>query len=125
MGDVSRNFSRSEFSCQCGCGFDSVDVELLEVLQNLRDYFGEAITITSGNRCVPHNEFVGGAKASFHTKGMAADVKVACVDPKKVYYYLNNKYSNLGLILYYNADAFDGWVHIDVRAGAYRDVKEL
>ena len=26
MGDLSENFSRSEFECKCGCGFATVDV---------------------------------------------------------------------------------------------------
>ena len=37
MGTVSKNFSRSEFACKCGCGFDAVDVDLLAGLQALRD----------------------------------------------------------------------------------------
>ena len=31
---VSKNFSRYEFECQCGCGFAAADVTLLEALED-------------------------------------------------------------------------------------------
>ena len=55
MGDVSDNFSRSEFACKCGCGFNSVDVALLDALEQVREKFGP-VSITSGNRCPKHND---------------------------------------------------------------------
>ena len=36
MGDMTRNFSASEFLCECGCGFGLTDRRLAEVLQRLR-----------------------------------------------------------------------------------------
>ena len=55
MGDLSKNFSRSEFECSCGCGFDDVSVELVELLQEIRDEIEEPIAITSACRCKEHN----------------------------------------------------------------------
>lgn len=77
MGDLSRNFSRHEFECKCGCGEAEVSPRLIEQLQKLRDYIGEPIRITSGRRCVAHNAAVGGAKNSQHLLGAAADLVVS------------------------------------------------
>ena len=46
------------------------------VLQPLRDYFGHAITVTSGYRSPKVNKAVGGAKNSDHLLGKAADCQL-------------------------------------------------
>lgn len=69
-------FDRDEFACGCGCGFDTVDAELLKVLTMLRDWYGQPITITSGARCAARNVEVGGKPGSYHLVGKAADFKV-------------------------------------------------
>ena len=57
MGDLTRNFSRWEFACSCGCGFDDVSYNLLDYLEITRAFFGnKPITITSGCRCEEYNE---------------------------------------------------------------------
>lgn len=110
MGDISANFNRSEFACKCGCGFAVVDTELLEVLEGVRQYFCEPVSITSGNRCWKHNKKVGGADHSKHALGIAADIKVANVEPQDVYDYLDRIYPDR-----YGIGLYSGWVHIDVR----------
>jgi uncharacterized protein YcbK (DUF882 family) len=110
MGDLSKNFSRSEFACTCGCGFDTVDAALLGILQALRDHFGESVTVTSGCRCEAHNAAVGGAENSMHLTGKAADTVVDNVSPEDVYCYLFALYPDTcGIGLY------EGWVHLDSR----------
>lgn len=103
------NFSRHEFACRCGCGFDAVDVELLEVLQDVRDHFEAPVTVTSGCRCPTRNRAVGGERKSMHLNGMAADIVVEGVTPETVVNYLVTKYYTYGIGLY------SDWVHIDVR----------
>ncbi len=112
MGNISKNFNREEFKCQCGeCNLDTVDAKLVEVLQDVRDHFGSSVTITSGNRCESHNAKVGGAPASQHIKSRAADFKVSGVSVQDVYDYLYDKYpKELGLGLY------SSWVHVDSRS---------
>lgn len=78
------HFSREEFACSCGCGFDTVDAELLKVLTQLRDWYGQPITITSGARCKSHNAIVGGKPGSRHLVGKAADFKAENVAPSIV-----------------------------------------
>ena len=76
MGDLSDHFSSSEFECKCGCGFDSVDPELIVLLEKIRGFVGGPVRINSGCRCESHNNSVGGAKHSVHKLGQAADIRV-------------------------------------------------
>ena len=45
MGDLTRNFSRNEFKCKCECGFDTVDYELVTILQDSVEYFEKNIIL--------------------------------------------------------------------------------
>ena len=53
------------------------NLELLvsRVLDPLREAWGAPIIITSGYRCEALNARVGGVKNSYHTRGMAADIR--------------------------------------------------
>jgi len=75
MGDLSRNFSRSEFACRC-CGKADIDPRLVDALQELRDLANAPIRVSSGYRCSEHNRAVGGAKQSRHLRGHAADIVI-------------------------------------------------
>lgn len=72
---LSKNFTRKDFKCPCGCTRQMVDSELVEKLQAIRDKLGKAIKVTSGYRCITHNasKTVGGSPNSKHRYGMAAD----------------------------------------------------
>jgi uncharacterized protein YcbK (DUF882 family) len=107
-------FKRSEFECQCGCGFDTVDAQLLVILTAVREHFDTSVIITSGCRCVKHNKKVGGAKNSFHIYAKAADFKVKGVSPSEVMDFLDKKFpKQFGFIEY------TSWVHVDPRAVPY------
>lgn len=107
----SQYFDRKEFQCNCGCGFDTVDTDLLEVLIDVRTHFHAPVIITSGCRCEYYNEEVNGSKNSQHLYGTAADIYVVGKSSKEVYEYLEElPYADLlGLGLYVT------WVHVDVR----------
>jgi len=108
MGDLTKNFSRSEFACRCGCGFDTIDYEVLRRLQALRQIYAAPITITSACRCAKHNKVVGGKSSSQHLKGRAIDFVVKGVSPFEVYDALNNYWEG-GL------GKYDTFTHIDSR----------
>jgi len=108
-------FKREEFACSCGCGRDVVDSELLEVLMRLREYYSQPITITSGNRCVIHNEAVGGSPESQHLLGKAVDIKVKDTSPTEVFRRLDLWYPNN-----YGLSGYSSWVHLDVRENKSR-----
>lgn len=70
---LSKNFTREEFKCPCGCTRQMVDSELVEKMQAVREKLGKPIKISSGYRCIPHNAAVKGSSGSKHRYGMAAD----------------------------------------------------
>jgi len=110
MGDISIHFNRSEFACHCGCGFDTVDVGLVAVLETVRTHWNAAVTINSGARCLVHNRSIGSTDTSQHTKGRAADIVVRGVSANHVYNYLNHLYPDaLGI------GSYSGFTHIDTR----------
>jgi uncharacterized protein YcbK (DUF882 family) len=124
MGDLSRNLSKHEFACKCGCGFDSVSPELVRELQALVDAFEKkgyndvTITINSGNRCPTHNRNEGGSVNSRHMQGLAADFKLKYktaygvkkqIDPTEVADYLDRKYPDT-----YGVGWYNGRTHFDV-----------
>jgi len=77
MGDISAHFSLDEFRCKCGCNQVIVHPDLIEVLENVREFSGVPIQITSGFRCPDHNAAVGGTPDSAHLTGEAADFFVS------------------------------------------------
>lgn len=109
MNKLSKNFSRSEFACKCGCGFDTVDTELLEILEKVRTHFGKPVTINSACRCENHNESIGGGKNSQHKFGRAADIVVKGIQPSQVVEFIESAYPDCGLGIY------PTFTHIDSR----------
>jgi uncharacterized protein YcbK (DUF882 family) len=109
MGDLSANFSRSEFACKCGCGWDTVDTVLLEALQGRRESSGAAMTINSGCRCEIYNEQVGGGQASQHLAGRAADVVEKGITPRETQDY----FETLGM----SVGRYPSFTHVDSRSG--------
>lgn len=107
---ITQHFTRKEFECHCGCGGDTIDVNLAKVLNLLRLHFNKQVTINSGFRCKKHNKSVGGGKNSQHLKGKAADIVVRGVNPKKVCSYLRKMYPDK-----YGIGQYNKFTHIDVR----------
>ena len=115
MGDISEHFDRREFACHCKCGQDTVDVELVAILEAVRHHFGQPVTITSGNRCMAHNDAVGGERLSQHLYGRAADFTVRGVTPDQVVAFLESRYADR-----YGIGLYKSWVHVDSRKGRAR-----
>ena len=68
--------------------------------------------ITSGYRTPEWNKKCGGAKYSYHIRGMAADIRVNGMSAKEIANKLNEIVPDrCGIIVYNN------WVHFDVRTG--------
>ena len=105
-----RHFTRAEFMCKCGCGFQTVDAELLAVLEDLRDMYQRPVRINSGCRCPQWNKQVGGEEGSEHLRGTAADIAIEGVATSGIYNYLIGQYPGK-----YGIGLYPTWVHIDVR----------
>ena len=116
---LSENFSSHEFNCHGGacCSQTLIDPKLTAILQQIRTHFDAKVTVTSGYRCARHNSSVSKSTASYHTKGMAADISVEGVLPREVAKYAES-IGVLGIGLY-ETDADGYFVHVDTRTNKY------
>jgi hypothetical protein len=118
--NFTKNLSRHEFKCNCGCGLCVVDYMLVNILQDTCDHFEEArdepvkIIINSGCRCVAYNRYIRGSLNSYHCKGMASDfviyykLKKEKIPPSIIHEYLDQTYPDLfGMIEYANFNHLD------------------
>ena len=55
---ITKNFSVDEMKCHCGCGEDSMDMDFMDILQNIREDMNRPLKISSGVRCAEHNSVV-------------------------------------------------------------------
>ena len=112
---LSTNFKSTEFDCHGSgcCSQTLIDDKLVEYLQKIRNHFGKSVIISSGYRCEKHNRSVGGATASKHKQGMAADIMVTDVKPAEVAKYAESiGIKGIGL---YDTSKDGHFVHIDTR----------
>ena len=94
--------------------------ELLNLLNRIRREWGKPVIVNSGYRSPEYNAAIKGAVTnSYHTKGMAADIRPD--DPSLISEFQDlclelNKDGGVGL--------YDGFVHVDVRGHhAYWDYR--
>lgn len=112
---IEKHFKVKEFACKDGSPVVFIDEYLVTILDNLRNKLGKPVIITSGYRTPEWNAKCGGAKYSYHMRGMAADIRVDGMTPKEVANKLNAIVPDeCGIIVY------RGWVHFDVRTSKYR-----
>jgi len=109
---LSTHFCRSEFSCKCGCGCDTVDIGLLAVLETIRTHFGKPVVINSGMRCAAHNAEIRGKSHSKHLEGRAADIFVPEVPANEIQDFIESRFPDtLGM------GRYALFTHIDTRTG--------
>lgn len=111
-----KHFKQSEFACKCGCGFSDINLNLVKILDEIRDYFGQPVIITSGCRCRNHNNKVSGSVSnSRHISGKASDIKVRNVS-KSVLLAKCREYvaSGRARYTYTNNTNMKNVVHIDI-----------
>ncbi len=112
---LSKHFSSEEFACHCGCGYDTVDVRLLKLLEVLRVWADDVVHLNSAARCKQHNNDVGSHESSQHRLGKAADVVVTGKTPKEVFDFMNRHSPYTG-----GFGVYDTFTHIDSREGKAR-----
>lgn len=107
MGDLSAHFSTHEFvDARTGHAFPP-PAKLVQVLEAIRALRGGPLAIVSGHRCCGTNAAVGGANASRHIAGDAADIPSGRARPAEAW--------AAGAV---GIGVKSGWViHVDVRPG--------
>ena len=113
---ITEHFRVYEFACSDGSDVVFVSQALVEILENIRVHFGAAVTVTSGYRTVSYNATVeNSSKTSQHCNGLAADIKVAGVNPAAVADYAEQLLGDHGGVGRYGT-----FTHVDVRADKSR-----
>ena len=112
---LTENFYRNEFACNCGCGFDDISIVLVRKLQYVRDVMShylsgkeQALRIDSGCRCPEYNKKVGGKPNSAHLSGMAADIRM--IHSRKRFLYIQE----LLKIGFVRIGVYHSFVHADI-----------
>ena len=110
------HFKKSEFACKDGCGFDSINHNLVALLEDIRSHFGgKPLVITSGCRCAKHNAKVGGVQGSRHVLGKASDFYIKGVSTTDLLNYCRTLVNQgRARYTYTNNTTMKGVVHIDV-----------
>ena len=98
---LSPNFRVREFACRDGSDPVFIDSALVDLLQRIRDHFGQPVTITSGYRTAAHNaEVAVDALADYAETLLPGTGGIGRYPEKK--------------------GRACGWVHLDVRAAKAR-----
>ncbi len=119
---VSLHFNLREFQCKgknCCGGAVKVDSELVEKVEQLRVRLGKPLMLNDGYRCTKHNQEVGGVPNSYHTQGLAADVRTTNLgmSPLEVAR-IAREIGFTGVGVYDGYHGKHGFVHVDVRLRA-------
>lgn len=121
MGDLTKNISRHELACPCGCGFDTGDIETVIAVQACVDHFARlkrrprlVLDITSACRCESYNASLvpRGAPNSQHLLGRAIDFSIRGVPAADVHAYLLSKYPDK-----WGIGGYNNFNHLDTRGG--------
>lgn len=106
---------------------DSLTKLTTTILQPIRDKWGKPIIITSGYRCPTLNKAVGGAKASQHMYGQAADIKVLNMNEMGKLYKLiqnmvNEKTLTVGQCIWeYGDNKNPKWIHVSLPTSKHKN----
>ena len=92
------------------------------VLQRVRDHFGQVVTISSGYRSPELCVAIGSKTTSQHAKGEAADFEIFGVSNKELadWIHYNTQYDQLILEYWKESDPNSGWVHCSYSQGKNR-----
>jgi len=123
MGNLTKNFDITEFSCNDGTPVPSEYLpnvkKLAEQLQILRDELNEPIHINSAYRHKEYNKKIGGEKNSQHLLAKAADITVKSKTPKQLAAIIEKLISE-GKLKFGGMGVYPGFVHVDIRPGKAR-----
>jgi uncharacterized protein YcbK (DUF882 family) len=117
---ITPHFSSGEFDCRDGTPYPVRWLEsrlhsLCVMLEIIREEFGgRPLSINSGYRTAEYNRSIGGARASQHVEGRAADIRIKGVSPGQVHDAVLRLY-NEGKLNIGGLGAYPTFTHVDVR----------
>lgn len=116
---LTKNIYRHEIACKCGCGLDSIDHKVVEIVQDSCDHFAIELGvrkvvchILSGARCDWWNGHEDGTRGSFHPQLRAIDYRIDGVSHERLYAYLCKKHGKK-----YGFGLYPWGCHADSRSG--------
>lgn len=118
---MSEHFKISEFACHDGTPYplewvDTRLTPLCEVLEEVRYYYAGPLIVVSGYRPPAYNTKIGGAKASQHMEGRAADVRpVHLEEIPMIEHIVKTRLAAGSLAKLGGWGVYPGWLHFDVR----------
>lgn len=119
----SKYFQPAEIACR-GTGLvmlTPASIDALHRLDKLREAMGHPLLVNSGYRSPEHNRAVGGAKASNHMKGIAFDINMTNVDPRRFEAEAAKLgFNGIGLYPPQKPSGARNFIHIDTRATKWR-----
>lgn len=102
--------------------------ETAEMLQTLRDFYGNPIHINSGFRSSTLNKLIGGSSTSAHSRGYAVDTVPSNGD-MKTYQKSVLKWAQTHnfdqIIIEYPKNYVASWIHIGLKNGANKQRKQI
>ena len=115
---MTKDFHISEFESRDGSKMPNrVLINIIELAKNLqiiRNYITKPLHINSGYRSPEHNKKIGGVENSKHTLGLAADISVKGLSPKKLARIIR-RLIHKGEIKQGGLGLYHGFVHYDIR----------
>lgn len=113
---LTAHFRVREFRCKDGSDEILIDEKLPKLLEQIRVFAENTVTITSAYRTEAYNASpkVNGARGSLHTKGQAADIITSGRTPAQIAKFAQA--IGAGGVGLYTAQKF---VHVDTRASKY------
>lgn len=89
-----------------------------EILQPIRDKYGEVIIVSSGYRCEELNNVVNGSPTSQHRYGEAADIHTVAdtkEENKKLFHLIKEMIDNGEIVVGQLINEYDyNWIHISL-----------
>lgn len=108
-----KHFKKEEFTCKCGCKLNNINLNVVKIADEIREYFGNEAIVTSGTRCEKHNKEVGGVANSRHLTGKAIDIYIRNVNGNDLLKEAK-KYVNGGRLRYTYLISGTNAIHIDI-----------
>lgn len=92
-----------------------------EILEPLREWMNEPVTISSGYRCPKLNKAVGGATNSLHLTGEAADILLPSIEVGRKYLEFILAHCRFHQVIWEHTDTSEGnergtyWLHVSIK----------